>query len=86
MTKRNDDAGGPLTFMSALRADIRRDPTILPAVLFLLAPFTSVFASMQFAGLLMFIALGWLAWVQTRHIAGVAVVAGLALLALVMLG
>jgi hypothetical protein len=85
MTKRDDD-DGPLTFISALRTDLRRDPTILPAVVFLLAPFTAVFASTQFAGLLMLVALGWLAWVQTHHIAGVAAVAGLALLALLMLG
>ena len=81
-----DDDDGPLTFMSALRADLRRDPTILPAIVFLLAPFTVMFASRQFAGFLMFVALGWLAWVQTRHIAGVTAMAGLALLALLMLG
>jgi hypothetical protein len=85
MTQR-DDEDGSLTFMSALRADLRRDPTIAPALVFLLAPFTAVFASTQFAGLLMLVALGWLAWVETRHIAGVAAVAGLAVLALLMLG
>ena len=85
MTKRDDD-DGLLTFMSALRADLRRDLSILPAVVFLLAPLTVVFASTQFAGLLMLFALGWLAWVQTRHITGVAVMTGLALPALLMLG